>query len=126
VVHLAWFNNAPARHGLYYSQSADGGKTMSPPIPFGNYEAQAGHPSVLSLGKNVFVAWREFTGEASEIFLMNSADGGRSWAVPRKIAATFGASDYPLLIEGGGKAYFSWNTAEEGYRLIDVTTGVAR
>lgn len=123
VYHLAWFNNAPASHGLFYAQSADGGKTMSAPVPFGNYDAQAGHPGVLSLGSGVFLAWREFTGEASEIFLMESTDGGKSWAAPRKIAATAGASDYPMLVAGGGKAYLSWNTAGEGYRLIEVVAG---
>ena len=126
VYHLVWFNNAPARHGLFYAQSSDGGKTISSPMPFGNYEAQAGRPYVLSLGEKVFVAWKEFTGEASGIFLIASADGGKSWAAPRKIAVTFGASDYPLLIEGSGKAYLSWNTAEEGYRLIEVAAVVGR
>ncbi len=120
VYHLAWFDNAPTRHGLFYAQTADGGKTMSPAMPFGNYEAQAGHPSVLSLGRNVVLAWREFAGEVSEIRLMESADGGKSWGAPRKMAQTAGASDYPLLIEGGGKIYLSWNTAEEGYRLIEA------
>ena len=63
IYHLVWFNNAPERHGLFYAYTADRGKTFSAPLTFGNFEAQAGHPDVLSLGKAVHVVWKEFDGQ---------------------------------------------------------------
>lgn len=120
VYHFVWFNNAPERHGLFYAHSADQGKSFSSPLSFGNFRAQASHPAVLSLGKHVFIVWKEFDGETTGIYLMHSGDGGNLWSAPRKIASTSDASDHPLLLGNGEKAYLSWNTAKEGYSLIDL------
>ena len=123
VYHFVWFNNAPERHGLFYANSADRGKSFSSPLSFGNFKAQASHPVVLSLGKRVFIAWKEFDGEATGVYLMYSGDGGMLWSAPRKIASTADKSDNPLLIADGGNAYLSWNTIKEGYRLIGLPDG---
>ena len=120
VYHFVWFDNAPERHGLFYAHSADRGNRFSAPLNFGNFEAQAGHPHVLSLGKAVHVVWKEFDGQNSVIMWMSSADGGKAWQAPRQITATAGASDHPLLVADGAQAYLSWNTAREGFRLIGM------
>ncbi|MEW5944218.1 MAG: sialidase family protein [Pseudomonadota bacterium] len=117
VYHATWFNDG----GLFYANSEDCGKTFSVPFGFGGSEAQPSHPYVVSFRKNVFLAWKEFDGKNSIIRAMVSADGGDSWSPPRKLAATAGASDHPLLIRDGEKVYLSWNTAKEGFRLIEVT-----
>ncbi len=122
VYHLVWFNNGPERHGLFYGSSRDRGQTFSAPLGFGNENAQAGHPDVLSLGQKVFVAWKEFDGKESAIQTMYSRDGGHTWSVPRRLASTAGASDHPLLISGQGRAYLSWQTEQGGLQLIEVDT----
>lgn len=118
VYHFVWFNNAPERHGLFYANSSDQGKSFSSPMNFGNFKAQAAHPNVLSFGKRVFIVWKEFDGEATGIYLMRSGDGGKLWSSPRKIASTANASDHPWLIGDGEKAWLSWNTIAESYRLV--------
>lgn len=120
VHHFVWFDNAPERHGLFYAYSTDRGNSFSVPLNFGNFEAQAGHPHVLSFGKAVHVVWKEFDGQNSVIRWMSSSDGGKLWSLPRQIAATAGASDHPLLIADGDQPYLSWNTAREGLRLIGM------
>ena len=123
VYHFVWFDNAPERHGLFYAHSADRGQSFSSPLNFGNFKAQASRPTVLSLGKRAFIAWKEFDGEATSINLMQSEDGGKLWSAPRNIASTTDTSDHPMLIGNGEKAYLSWSTVKEGYRLIDVREG---
>lgn len=120
VQHLVWFNNGPERHGLFYRSSSDRGQTFSVPHAFGNEDAQAGHPDVLSLGQRVFVAWKEFDGKEASIREIHSTDSGRTWSAPRRLAATSGASDHPFLIGGQGKAYLSWQTEKDGLRLIGI------
>ena len=120
VYHATWFSNAPERQGLFYAHSADQGKTFSAPLNFGNPEAQPAHPYVLSLGGRVYLAWKEFDGENSGIFGMRSGDGGKSWSAPEKLASTSDVSDWPLLISAGNQVYLSWNTKNEGYRLIEI------
>jgi hypothetical protein len=117
VYHSVWFNNAPERHGLFYANSPDQGKSFSSPMNFGNFKAQAAHPNVLSLGQRVFIVWKEFDGAATSINLIQSGDGGKLWSAPRKIASTADTSDHPWLLADGDKVYLSWNTLAERYRL---------
>ena len=120
IYHATWFNNAPERHGLFYAHSADQGKTFSSPLNFGNFEAQAAHPYVISLGSRVYLVWKEFGGESTRIFGMRSRDGGKSWSLPEVLAVTSGVSDRPLLIGENERAYLSWSAKNEGYRLIEI------
>lgn len=123
VYHFVWFDNAPERKGLFYAHSSDQGKSFSTPLNFGNFKAQSSHPHVLSLGKRVYIAWKEFDGEATSIFLIHSSDGGKQWSAPNKIASTSDTSDHPFLIGDGKNAYLSWNAAKEGFRLIALPDG---
>lgn len=117
--HLAWFNNAPERHGLFYARmEADG--AQSPSLPFGDYDAQAAHPGVAAVGARVVLVWKEFDGERAVARAMVSPDGGRNWQPPRRIADSAGASDHPLPIVDGETVYLSWNTAREGHRLLPI------
>lgn len=120
VYHTAWFSNAPERRGLFYAYSGDQGKTFSAPLNFGKPAVQAAHPAVLSLGRRVHLVWKEFDGEHTRIVAMHSADGGKSWSAPFALASTADASDSPLLLANSGKAYLSWNTRNEGHRLIEA------
>jgi hypothetical protein len=118
VYHLAWFNHAPDRSGLFYAYSSDGGKTFSAPISVGSGARQAGHAAVLSKGKDVYMAWKEFDGESTAINAMRSHDGGATWGAVQTIADTRDVSDHPLLIANKEQVYLSWSSKLEGYRLI--------
>lgn len=125
IYHFVWFDNAPDNNGLFYAHSRDGGKTFSSSVSFGNNAAQASHPYVLSLGAKVFVVWKEFDGENAVVMAMTSENAGQKWSVPRRLAATAGPSDHPLLVADGAVAYLSWNTAKEGYQLLKINSEVA-
>jgi len=120
IYHAAWFSNAPQQRGLFYAYSTDRGKTFSGALNFGNPEAQPARPYVLSMGSRVYLSWKEFDGESTGIFGMHSTDGGKSWSAPRKLAATSDVSDWPFMIGKNNRVYLSWNTKNEGYRLIEI------
>jgi hypothetical protein len=120
IHHAAWYSGATSRSGLFYARSDDGGKTFSPPLAFGDNDAQAGHPSVISLGSRACLAWKEFDGQNTNIRAMRSSDGGLSWGAPRTLAATAERSDHPQLISDGKTVFLAWNTAREGFRLIEI------
>ncbi|HLP98993.1 MAG TPA: sialidase family protein [Sideroxyarcus sp.] len=120
VYHAAWFSNAPEQRGLFYASSGDRGRTFTAPLNFGKAAAQAAHPAVLSRGRDVYLAWKEFDGEQTHIVVMRSLDGGKVWSVPRRLASTADASDSPQLLEGKGRVYLSWNSLVEGHRLLEV------
>ena len=120
VYHLAWFNNAPERHGLFYANSHDQGKSFSEAVSFGNYKAQAAHSQVLSLGKTVFLAWKEFDGKQATLMMMKSSDSGKTWSAPRILEKTTGNSDHPLLIANGNEVYAVWHRRGQDYQLFPL------
>lgn len=125
VHHFAWFTNGPEAQGLFYARSANGGEDVSPPMALGDVDARPSHPALIARDDEVFVAWREFDGEASAIRIMHSADRGESWSAPLTVARAVDASDHPLLIAdaNGRRVYLSWNALAEGYRLIPLEAG---
>lgn len=118
--HVSWFTRGKRRQGLFYAQSADGGKSFSEPEPLGDPERAPSRPQLLATADSLYRTWKEFDGTTTTIALQSSPDGGKSWSAVRVVAATADASDHPLLVANKGVAYLSWLTREEGYRLIPL------
>ena len=114
--HLAWFTGAEKSPGLHYRRVD--GQQMTPPHPFGNLDAQAGHPALASAGKLTHLAWREYDGKENRIMAMSSTDRGETWSAAASLATTSGAADDPLLIKGRDQAWLIWNTADQGLKII--------
>jgi hypothetical protein len=118
--HFVWFTNGQARSGAFYAWSRDEGRTWSSPMPLSS-GTTAQRPAVAVAGHDVWLAWKEQTGATAKAFVRRSADGGRSWSSAREVAASAGSSDHPLLVTREGRAYLSWLSREEGYRLIPLS-----
>jgi hypothetical protein len=116
--HATWFTDGKARQGLFYARSTDGGRTFSSPVPVGDVERQPSRPYVLAAGGAIWIAWKEFDGEKSFVMAKVSHDDGVTWSPAKSVAETGDASDHPLLIGAKDKAYLSWLTRHEGYRLV--------
>ncbi|TXH36722.1 MAG: exo-alpha-sialidase [Burkholderiaceae bacterium] len=110
--HLAWFTGAEKSPGLHYRRLD--GELMTPPLPFGNLDAQAGHPAIVADGSRIHLVWREFDGRHTQIRAMTSADRGERWSAPATLAQTAGAADDPLLLRGPDAVWLVWNTAADG------------
>jgi hypothetical protein len=118
--HLAWYDGNEKKPGLYVARMDGTAWVASPARRVGNTEAQAGHPSLYAQGERVWLLWKELTETQAVIFAQESDDGGRSWGEPRKLAETAGAADNPFLVSDGKMVYLSWNTRQDGYRLVEV------
>ena len=78
------------------------------------------HADVLSLGKRIFIVWKEFDGKQSLLYLMQSNNAGKSWSSAKQLAATSAVSDHPFLNHDGSAVYISWHRKGEDYRLLPV------
>jgi hypothetical protein len=116
--HIAWFTGAEKAPGLYYRRID--GDAMTPPLRFGNLDAQAGHPQVATQGPAVNLVWREYDGRQHQIRLMTSRDRGQHWSAPRTIAHTAGAADDPLLRTDRKTVWLIWNTAADGLQRVRI------
>lgn len=119
-MHVAWFTQGSARSGVFYASSVNQGETYSKPQRVGAENANVSRPYLLALDQTVWLAWKEFDGVQTSIYLKESQDDGESWSAPKVIAITGGYSDHPLLISQGREAYLSWLTREDGYQLISL------
>jgi hypothetical protein len=118
--HAAWFSGGGVRQGVFYSHSADGGRTFSEPMALGSAARHPSRPYVLATGRNIWLAWKEFDGARTTVSIEVSGDGGATWSAARTVAHTSDFSDHPLLVSDGQHAYLSWLTHNEGYRLVPL------
>jgi hypothetical protein len=118
--HAAWFTNGRARKGVFYARSANGGRSFSAPMPIGSADRAPGRPALVALAGAVWLAWKEFDGDQTAVTIMVSHDDGATWSTPQTIARTSEASDHPLLVSDGRRAFLSWQTRADGYRLFPL------
>lgn len=119
--HFSWYTGGAKRSGLFYARDAGPDSSFSPPQPIGDAGRAPSHPALLALGDTILRAWKEFDGERTAIMAQWSSDRGDTWSAPAEAAATADASDHPLLIAKNGRAYLSWLTKAEGYRLTPLS-----
>ena len=118
--HAAWYSGGGDNQGLFYAASADAGRHFAPPRRLGNPERQPGHAQLLALGEALLLAWQEFDGERMRVMAETSTDGGTRWSAAREVASTADAADQAQLVGHAGRAFLSWQTQAEGWRLLPL------
>jgi len=120
TTHVAWFTQGSARQGVFYANSNNEGKTYSPPRQLGNANRNVARPYLLTIGKEVWLVWKEFNGEKAIIYLQYSKDDGKTWSIAKPIAEAVGYTDHPLLINQNKNVFLSWLTRAQGYQLLSI------
>ncbi len=111
--HMAYFDGKDKKPGLYYSRMDGEAWVTFPAKKIGDNAKQARHPTVLSVGDNVWLAWLE-TGAKNlqQVMIMSSIDEGKSWSEARSLLTLEGKVDYPQLLNYKDTAYLVVNTSE--------------
>jgi hypothetical protein len=118
--HVVWFTGGTVRKGAFYARSFDGGRTFSAPMPLAGKDRSPSRPYVLTVGNDVWLAWKEFDGRQTNVETMVSHDNGATWSEPLFVASTNDRSDHPLLVSDGHRPFLSWLARQEGYRLLPL------
>ncbi len=118
--HMAWFSAGDLHKGIYYArydlEQADSTQLIEVDATPG-----AGHPSLAQLDGELLLVWKGFNGVATQLQVMRSMDGGKSWSDTKTILSTEQASDHPLLISNDSGLYLSWASAEFGYVFKELS-----
>jgi hypothetical protein len=118
--HIAWFTQGNKRQGLFYAYSSDRGRHFSKPLSFGAPDKLPSHPDIMAKGKHVTLTWTEFDGSKTQLLIMQSNDGGQTWLPAQAIAESTAEADFPFLLSNNERVFVSWNSKNEGYRLIPL------
>jgi hypothetical protein len=118
--HVAWFTDGAARKGLFYARADSAEAAFGPPRALSSPDRQPARPYLLADGPALHLVWKEFDGTKTQVRWQLSRDSGRTWSATRTVADTDDASDHPLLVAHAGRAYLSWLTKAQGYRLIPL------
>jgi hypothetical protein len=118
--HVAWYTQGSKRSGVFYANSINQGATYSKPSRIGSEGANVSRPYLFASGQQVWLAWKEFDGVQSTVYLKASSDDGKTWAAPKAVSSTSGYSDHPLVLAQGNNVFLSWLTRNDGYQLINI------
>lgn len=118
--HVTWFTDGARRKGLFYARADSADTPFTSPRALSRPERQPARPYLLANGPDLHLVWKEFDGDKVAVRWQVSHDSGRRWSDPRTVAETTDASDHPLLVADKQRAYLSWLTKVEGYRLIPL------
>ncbi|WP_353433116.1 sialidase family protein [Polynucleobacter sp. MWH-UH23A] len=121
-MHVAWFTQGSNRSGVFYASSVNRGETYTKPQRIGAIDANISRPYLLAVDNSIWLAWKEFDGVRTAIYLKKSFDDGKIWSAPEMISSTTGYSDHPLLLNQGDEVYLSWLTRDDGYQLIPLNS----
>ncbi len=117
--HVAWFTDGVRRKGLFYARADSADSPFTAPRALSQPDRQPARPYLLANGPDLHLVWKEFDGDKVAVRWQVSHDSGRRWSDPRTVAETTDASDHPMLVaDHKQRAYLSWLTKVEGYRLI--------
>jgi hypothetical protein len=118
--HVAWFTDGATRKGLFYARADSADGAFGPPRALSSPDRQPARPYLLANGQALHLVWKEFDGTKALVRWQLSHDSGRTWSAVRTVADTDDASDHPLLVGHAGRAYLSWLSKAQGYRLIPL------
>ncbi|MCS5637327.1 MAG: glycoside hydrolase [Myxococcota bacterium] len=124
----AWYTEATGRSRLYWSTSADGGRTFSPAEDIAGEILDPNHPQLGIIDDRLFVTFQgrdpveEGSWGASRPFVRDlGADGGPQ---PVAVPAGRGSASYPVLSGlGAGRLIVAWTDSSDSGSAILAARG---
>ncbi|HZV02224.1 MAG TPA: sialidase family protein [Planctomycetota bacterium] len=131
TLYLVWAetpSRSSGRWDILFTLSRDGGTSWEKNREMGPTGGRSSQPAVSAREGAVAVVWRDKTGHETnpEICIALSSDGGKSFAEPKDISMTLGASRHPALEISGGRAHVVWEERDKGLsslRFVSVPVG---
>jgi hypothetical protein len=110
TVNIAWAESSNGPRQVLLIRSADQGTTFSQPVNVSRSSREGFDPAIaIGADDAINLAWEDTGSGTGDIFFSRSADGGASFASPRKLSAGLGeASDPEIAIDGQGRISVAW------------------
>jgi hypothetical protein len=96
ALHSLVWTGAENQVGLYHMQSADSGKSWSPPQRLG--EAGAFHADIAFGAGRLVAVWDALGPEGSKVFVSGSVDNGGHWSAAKPLSLSAGSATFPRIV----------------------------
>jgi hypothetical protein len=123
VVHIAWptlVGDASKEKAVFYSESADGGRTFGPRVRIDNGTGVAAHPRVVALDTRIVAAWDENTTSGARIHVRAVAPGAVPMLGTVRVLGDAPLAVYPSIAASGTDALIAWTQRTTGGSEIRV------
>lgn len=126
AIDMVWRNGGHDKRisDVYFSRSADGGKTWAAPADVSNTPGVSTEP-VLAVGSDnsIHVAWIDTTSGEShpDVYYVSSNDAGKTWSKAEDISNTPGVSSEPTIAAAGqDSVHVAWLDTTPGPTHPDI------
>ncbi|TAK26603.1 MAG: exo-alpha-sialidase [Nitrosarchaeum sp.] len=111
---ITYSDNRYENMEILFSKSTDGGTTFSTPMNLSNNDGFSSYPSIAIDGKNVFIAWQDYSVVDTDIFVSESTDGGVTFSTPLNISTSPDGSVGARIIADGKNIFVTWFEFSKG------------
>jgi hypothetical protein len=127
-LHVAWWTGKEGSAGVYYAQSADGGKTFGPATALGvaKFSRPAHVQLALSPNDRVIVAWDDGTKQIPRVVVRVSEDGGAHFAAAATVSASGRAASFPVLGVSQDSLAIAWSEVSSDRASAAAATAANR
>jgi hypothetical protein len=111
-INVAWEDSSQVNsssHDILFTKNNGTNIGFEKPINLSNNDGESLDPTMLAIGSNVYVAWRDSSEGNNEIFLSKSVDNGANFGHPTNLSNSTGDSNGQDLGISGTNIYAVWS-----------------
>ncbi len=106
---VAWADNRDGTLGIYWAKLSASGTKLTSDIRVSSAAATASFPSLAAAGQDSLVAWQDFRGGASEVYIARLSRSGTLVGGETRLTNAFGASVSPSVVWNGSQYAVVWS-----------------
>jgi hypothetical protein len=130
-LHVSWFTlgRSPEEAGIYYSMSADNGKSFAPRRLVHANSAPETLYNNLSVGDDdtVYLAWSNLDSDLkSQIYVRTLAADGHTWSPIQQISNATGNASRPVLAMFKNRLHIAWSETDGERSRVITRTALVR
>ena len=111
IIYAVWVDETSGNAEIYFSSSADYGKTWQNAVNISNTPKQSMQPAItVDSNGSIYIAWEDSSPGNDEIYILKSIDNGESWKQFANISGNSGNSQSPrIIMDGKDNIYVVWH-----------------
>jgi hypothetical protein len=128
VLHIAWptlLEGANPKKAIFYSWSADGGRTFAPRVRIdANGNGEGAHPQIAATASGVVVVWEDRRDGHHAVLTREIPSAHARMVTPGPIASVNGPDDegfYPAVAESNGAVLVAWTSKRSEQATIHIS-----